>query len=261
LACDRPIHRSHQSRMIQGAPHAELVSRAIHQRRTSNPFHALCDACLHTIPWIHTIRCPVCGRAIGCPDCSRRGQDRTYFLQNRSAVAYSPQMREWLAAYKYWGDERFLHLLGSMLLSAYYQVCSERHGGGAPARFDCITYVPVSPSRLQERGFNQAEQFAHILHRYTGVPVIPLLQRNRHTVKQSMKSRMDRIEDMKDVFLLSPQFSPDLRLLSSGTIRILLIDDVYTTGSTVNACAKALHGLSNHLEASIYITSLTWARS
>ncbi|WP_152396363.1 ComF family protein [Paenibacillus guangzhouensis] len=166
-----------------------------------------------------------------------------------------------MATYKYRGDERYLHLLGSMLLSAYYQLCSERYGSGAPARFDCITYVPVSPSRLQERGFNQAEQFARILHMFTGIPVLPLLQRNRHTLKQSMKSRGDRIEDMKDVFSLSSQLSPDLRFLSSKPIRILLIDDVYTTGSTVNACAKALGGLPNHLETSICISSLTWARS
>ncbi|WP_211220727.1 ComF family protein [Paenibacillus terrigena] len=269
LSCHRAIHRSNNHNAVLGIPHTDAMVRAL--RRSTNPFHDLCDTCLHSMPWIRSIRCPVCGRATGCPDCSRRGKDHTYFQQNRSAVAYSPQMRDWLAAYKYRGDERYLPLLGSMLLTAYYQLCGEQTRDNMPVKYDCITYVPVSPSRLQERGFNQAEQFARTLHAYTGIPVIALLQRNRHTVKQSMKSRGDRIEDMKDVFSLhidsrQQLFSKlNLNHMTAQTqlrpIRILLIDDVYTTGSTVNACAKSLSELSNDLNTSILISSLTWARS
>ncbi|MEC0258330.1 ComF family protein [Paenibacillus lautus] len=140
-----------------------------------------------------------------------------------------------------------------------------------------ITSVPVSEERLQERGFNQAEVLAHGLAHRIKVPCVRLLERNRHTDKQSFKSRMDRLKDMDGVFG-ALQAVPDVlwsisRLAAEhtrsqveispiiGPFRILLIDDIYTTGSTINACAQVLRGYESFLEMPIEIYSLTWARS
>ncbi|WP_144027431.1 ComF family protein [Paenibacillus selenitireducens] len=156
-----------------------------------------------------------------------------------------------------------------MALFAYHQVLLQQLMYKQSPRIDLITYVPVSETRLQERGFNQAEQLARIVAQYAHVPVQSLLQRNRHTIKQSMKSRGNRIEDMKDVFSAVNNANHQLQSLfkirnpnnpDSQTLRILLVDDVYTTGSTINACA---HQLKKSIDPvhKLEIYSLTWARS
>ncbi|MFC4777823.1 ComF family protein [Paenibacillus sp. GCM10023252] len=136
----------------------------------------------------------------------------------------------------------------------------------APSPFHAITYVPVSPYREEERGFNQAERLAARLSTASGVPLMNLLERSRHTEKQSFKSRSERIRDMRGLFkarqidleqwLSSPSSQPSEPNLSQ--LRILLIDDIYTTGSTVNACAEALHQAAGLVKLEVY--SLTWAR-
>ncbi|WP_438435063.1 ComF family protein [Gorillibacterium sp. sgz500922] len=224
-----------------------------------NPL-GLCAACFQAIPWITEIRCPVCGRPEDCPDCLR-GHRRDYQL-SRSAVRYNPLMKEWLARYKYRGDERFARLLGTMLHHAYALIAE-----GSAARkdrpFDGVTFVPVSRERLLERGFNQAERMAHELARLTGLSVYPLLLRTHSTVKQSLKSRSQRFLDLRDAFApneaeivrLEAAFALTSSAFSPAGPRLLLVDDVYTTGSTMQQCSSVLR---TRLGAEV--CGLTWAR-
>jgi competence protein ComFC len=156
-------------------------------------------------------------------------------------------MREWLALWKYRGDERLQSVLSGMLVHPYSLY---REQG---ITFDGITYVPVSSTRFEERGFNQAEELAKGLGQRVGLPVIPMLNRVLHTSKQSVKSRLERITDLHTAF----QMQPDITIVkATGNLRcILLVDDVYTTGSTLNQCAKTL---TNDNQLDIY--GLTWAR-
>lgn len=206
---------------------------------------------------------------------------------NRSAVTYDAQMREWLAQYKYRGDERYAPLLVEMMLRAYTMFHREanvrmfdprlRNARSVPWSIYAVTSVPVSDERLQERGFNQAEVLAQGLALRIKAPCVRLLERNRHTDKQSFKSRMDRLKDMEGVFGAlqhAPEMlwsisrraaantgSPEGILRIKGPLRILLVDDIYTTGSTINACAQVLRGYEPFLGMPIEIYSLTWARS
>ncbi|CAM2934010.1 ComF family protein [Paenibacillus sediminis] len=230
---------------------------------------AICEECTRTIPWIAKPRCGVCGRHIGCPDCTRPAAAQRAIVCNRSSVAYNAQMREWLAQYKYRGNERYAELLAKMLERAYTGMKREFTNTHFKWKIDFITFVPVSQVRLSERGFNQAEMLGSILSRKQRIPLIPLLERRRHTVKQSFKSRHERIQDMQGIFQLHSsavqRMKDVLNSYSSSTsplpLRILLVDDIYTTGSTVNACAHILKeaGLSLNMPLEVYC--LTWARS
>jgi ComF family protein len=170
---------------------------------------------------------------------------------NRSAVQYSRQMKEWLSAYKYQGHERLHTILALMLEYAYLQLVQALSPDGRPFR-PLITSVPISDLRMQERGFNQAERLAESLAARHRLPYVRLLRRIRHTSRQSLKSRQERIMDLRGAFAVIREAIPDAGACPSD---IVIIDDVYTTGSTLHECARVLH---TEIQASIY--SLTWAR-
>jgi competence protein ComFC len=213
-----------------------------------------CDPCFQSIPWVVQVHCPICGRYEACSDCIRR--EVTHFIKSRSSVRYDDAMKELLARYKYRGDERLQQAMGSMLSHAF-RLLQESQGDvhvqrNAVERI--LTFVPVSERRLLERGFNQAEQMAHELGKMVRLPVIPLLQRTRHTEKQSFKSRNERLGDLQHVFEIHEAglVQADLK---AKQVQIYLIDDVYTTGSTMNQCARVI---KDHMAVEVF--GLTWAR-
>ncbi|UQZ84401.1 DNA utilization protein GntX [Paenibacillus konkukensis] len=217
---------------------------------------ALCDGCAAAVPWILQVQCSRCGRPEVCTDCSRRMD--TYFVQNRSAVSYSPLMKEWLAMYKYRGHEKLRELLGRMLLHAYHlHKTAAFPGSPSKGARELITYVPLSGERRLERGFNQAQQLAEDLGGSLSIPVIPLLVRVRHTAKQSFKTRGDRLDDLQGVFALLPESQKALQdLLHFSDITLYIVDDVYTTGSTLNECARTVKAeLPN-----VAVYGIGWAR-
>lgn len=216
---------------------------------------ALCKNCQGDIPWMACIYCPVCGRGERCGDCERR-RERSFII-NRSAVAYNSEMKDWLALYKYRGHERLAPILGEMLLPACQLLA--RHA--ACRYWDAITYVPISSERAEERGFNQAEELAQSIAVHYGMKAEPLLVRRRHAGKMSFKSRAERLRETDSLF--EALVNPGRRLYNNALkqrrkMNLLLIDDIYTTGSTVESCAKALQrGCGD--TANIFVA--TWARS
>ena len=100
---------------------------------------------------------------------------------------------------------------------------------------DVISFVPIHPSRLKERGFNQSAQMAKALAALTKIPFAPLLQRTQNTPNQaSISDRAVRLQNLQTSFALKKH--KPLSLPKS----VLLIDDVATTGTTLNECAKIL---------------------
>lgn len=166
-------------------------------------------------------------------------------------------------------------------------------------RPDAVTYVPVSNERLAERGFNQAERLAAGLAAAVRLPVVDLLQRRINTTKQSFKTRGERIQTMHDAFALQQggmeimfqlyESNPDLAhkdthsqptinsyAIGEGVtshfrpapqswqvapLRLLLIDDIYTTGSTLDACGQVILNAGSSINLPIEIYTLTLARS
>ncbi|MGR7947119.1 ComF family protein [Paenibacillus sp. M.A.Huq-81] len=226
---------------------------------------------------------------------------RRSFLYNRSAVAYDSVMREWLAQYKYRGNERLAPLLAEMLLPALVKLAGEAkrrlEGPCHPLpgkstvsgqtfsklsllrnhendnlwqSWDAITYVPISAERAEERGFNQAEQMAVHLSSTLRIPLYELLIRPKHSGKMSFKSRAERIRGSQSLFeanaiavcsllgtssIGSHVHQPSLK---QAPLNIVLVDDIYTTGSTAQSCASAL---KNSIVRPINVYVLTWARS
>ena len=100
---------------------------------------------------------------------------------------------------------------------------------------ECIVPVPLHPSRLRTRGFNQAELLAAVLGQEAGLPVRRLLKKTRKTRDQKSLGRMERRKNLRNAFAV------DLEELGENIPKsVLLVDDVSTTGSTLTACAFAL---------------------
>ncbi|HZG87383.1 ComF family protein [Paenibacillus sp.] len=218
----------------------------------------LCGACASGIPWIARPLCPACGRAEACGDCARRAV--SHIVANRAAVRYTPMMKEMLARYKYRGSERLAPLFGDMACAAYERLSSDAWRSETPPRARAaLTFVPLSERRLEERGFNQAEAMAAYVGRRFRAPVLPLLSRTRHTEKQSYKTRRERLESLDRAFALRDDGAAELeRLLRSGPVRLVIVDDVYTTGSTMQRCGATVAERFGSNGLSIY--GLTWAR-
>ncbi|MCR2806741.1 ComF family protein [Paenibacillus soyae] len=249
--------------------------------------HSLCISCRSSIPWLERILCPICGRGIHCEDCGRR--PNRHFVLNRSAVTYDPVMRSWLALYKYRGLERLAPLLAEMLVPPFLKLTEElakaapaapslpRNAGIHPFRialhnrslknqpangiWDAVAFVPISAERAEERGFNQAAELARYLSRRYGIPSYDLLVRAHHSEKMSFKSRAERMRVAKSLFEVNESSLKELEALhadASRELRVLLIDDIYTTGSTVEACSEVL---LRHACQPLKVYVLTWSRS
>ena len=145
-----------------------------------------------------------------------------------SPFLYVGPCRELILALKYRARLSLVPFLAGRMAEA----AAIRRAGAEPA--DWVVPVPLHAARLRERGFNQAERLARGISGRLRLPCRDdLLVRCRPTRPQADLTKAERIRNVRGAFDLSPD--PDLR----GK-RILLVDDVMTTGSTVSACAALL---------------------
>jgi predicted amidophosphoribosyltransferase len=151
-----------------------------------------------------------------CRECSGR---RLGFTTARAAVAYAGAARALVAAWKEHGLRRAAPLAAELVTEVVAR----------PAA-DVITYIPADPERLLRRGYHPAERLAGSLGDLWGIEVTSLLVRTGSRERQAALSRTERLRNTRDAFLAVAAAPP----------RVLLVDDVYTTGATAAAGATAL---------------------
>jgi ComF family protein len=139
------------------------------------------------------------------------------------------EVRELMHRFKY-GKQRYLRrLLGGWLAEA---LDDDRLADIEP---DVLVPVPLHPAREREREFNQAEELARWVTRLRGVPTARLLRRRRYTVTQTRFDREQRMRNLREAF----EVRQNARVAGQ---HILLVDDILTTGSTLDECARVLVG-------------------
>jgi len=102
--------------------------------------------------------------------------------------------------------------------------------------FDIIVFIPLHWTRYAARGFNQAQIIAEHLAKKTGKPVIPFLIRSKKTKFQASLSVDERDANVQDAFRIDKKYAHEI----TGK-KILLVDDLFTTGSTIKSAAHALY--------------------
>jgi competence protein ComFC len=192
----------------------------------------LCDQCAMKVTRIVAPFCQKCSEpfegsitsAFSCANCAHRA---IYFEAAVAAYRGRGIVRQIVHEFKYGRQLHLRHLLARWLRAA---LDDERLSGH---QFDVIVPVPLHPTRQRERGFNQAGLLGELLSAQTSIPVKPLLERTRYTTTQTALDRSERMENLHNAFRLRK--NADVR-----SLRVLLVDDILTTGSTLNECARIL---------------------
>jgi len=186
----------------------------------------LCDVCLGSIQFNTGRVCESCGRMILSgvyPICGNCKTLDRYYDRGISVVTYDEYIKKLIFNFKY-HDKRYLaHTMASYILKKVIELELE-------IDFDCIVPVPLHETRFKSRGFNQAELISDFLSEMTGLKVDTSLKRIKNTKALNKLSSEERHDILLDAFELTEPIKKN----------IILVDDIFTTGATVNACALKL---------------------
>lgn len=207
--------------------------------------YSLCDSCIEKFMWIKGKHCEKCGKVLEenytkdlCPDCLQRDH---YFDKGYTCAGYGLYERSLIVDFKK-GDKSYIGIILGEIL--YDRIVIEN------LSIDVIISVPIHKDKLKERGYNQAGIMAEELARRLGICYRDdMLLRNKKTVPMKRLGAMDRMANLSGAFEVNPKVSMDI----AGK-NFLIVDDIYTTGATLDHCSKILK--ENHAKK-VYI--LTFA--
>ncbi len=178
-------------------------------------------------PFCRTCSEPFSGAISGTFSCANCAHRNLFFESAVAAYRSRGVVRRVMHDFKYGHHTHLRHPVGQWLDKAFED---ERLQGG---RFDLLVPVPLHPARQRERGFNQAALLAELVSVSRQIPCRKVLERVRYTTTQTAFDRTERMENLHDAFRLRKN-------MNVRDLRVLLIDDVLTTGATLSECARVL---------------------
>lgn len=202
-------------------------------------FEYLCADCAEALFVVEEPACRTCGHpffgvlagARSCPHCVELDPE---FEAGKTLFLAKGPGRSILHELKYRSG---FYVLGDLRILVESHASFPAYIGQAR-----LVPVPLHPAKLRERGYNQSERIARLLCAASGGKAVvdPVLERRRYTRTQTRLSRKERHRNVKNAFALSPQaiVYPD--------DNYIVIDDVFTTGSTLNACCRELRKAGVH---------------
>ena len=189
----------------------------------------ICPECLMRISVISPPYCMKCSKPLEddlqelCQDCERKNH---VFTRGVGAFSYSKAMKKSMYGFKYNNRREY---------GKYYaDVIWEKYGSTIMSwNADALVPVPLHRARLRKRGYNQAQVLAKEIEKLSGVKVVDnVLIRTKNTKPQKELTDKERNNNIESAFQMSTN---DLKYN-----KVILVDDIYTTGATINECAKAL---------------------
>jgi len=191
-----------------------------------------CPSCLSEIRFFSSPRCPRCGIGFSSAAerdhlCSRCLAGEWSFTAARAVGPYEGRIVEAVSRFKFGGVARLAGPLGTLLV--------EHVDPAFPfSDLDLVVPVPLHPRRLRERGFNQSLLLARQVSKRQSIPLdFTSLQRVRQTAPQTRLSGPERRKNVRGAFRVT---APE----SVAGRRVLLVDDVFTTGATIQECTESL---------------------
>ena len=197
-----------------------------------------CSSCLSEALISQSITCSTCGRPIDVTDeqhklyfgkCKQCQENYYYFKKHQAFTLYESGAKRMLLALKYKRETQHLSVIVSGLEHAAESI-------GPEDLFDMIVPVPIHKRRERIRGFNQAELFTREMAKRMAIPSVAVLERIKTTKKLKNLDKTSRKLALKNAIIVK---NDDYNKVANK--RILLVDDIFTTGETLNVCAKALY--------------------
>ena len=188
----------------------------------------MCDRCIKELPRNNGKLCIRCGEqilntsAIVCLNCK---SSAPAFTQAFAPLLYKPPVSNLIRGLKYDNKRYLAEALGGFILTSYIE---------NNLSCDFVVPVPLHLDRQRERGYNQSELLCGKLAEVIKLPIrTDIMERTKNTLSQADLEKQDRIKNVEEAFKV-------VNKKACKNAIILLVDDVYTTGSTLNACAKSL---------------------
>ena len=198
-----------------------------------DPVPFFCQRCWNHITPILSPVCPRCAHPFPSPHalshspehvCGACRKRPPAYTRARTPYAYQSPLKEAIGLLKYRGKTQLAPSLARLIAQTT----------PAPTNVDAIIAVPLHPDRLREREFNQALLLAFHLGKQWNLPVLTgVLRRTKPTPPQTSLSRRERLKNLRNGFAVTTPSAIEGKTA-------LVVDDVFTTGTTVNECAKAL---------------------
>ena len=198
--------------------------------------HSLCSDCWSKITFISDPLCSICGVPfpVALEDehiCYICAENKPIYTMARAVVRFNDTTAQLIHNFKYYDRMDYAVLMASLMC---------KYHDAQLYNAQVITAVPMHPKRLRERQYNQSGLLAKHIAGIIGVRFVPdLLIKTKHTPSQSGLTAEARKENIKDTFIMNPKFK--LR-----NQRIIMVDDVITTGATMNECARVLASNGNN---------------
>lgn len=194
----------------------------------------VCDNCLDYLPLVNPPVCQHCGRPVKkgplCHLCKKEGR----LDHGRAWMVFIPPSDRLIHHYKYRKKTKLAHLFGRAMASLIHADHILKHA-------DVITPVPLFWWKRLRRGYNQAALLSRIISEETGIRAQDILKRVKNTKTQTRLSESEREKNVMNAFTLHTN--------SIKNQNVILIDDVLTTGATMNECARVL---KEHGAAEVY---------
>ena len=183
-----------------------------------------CVLCHDFLERNHTDFCPACREALGKQKLKVRKAE--FFTLCIAPFSYEGKVRESMLRYKFGGLQVYCHAYGRLLAPVILRELADS--------YDLISWAPLSRDRLRRRGYDQAKLLARAVGRELRKPVVPLLKKRRKTKAQSgIANAAERRANISGAYSLRKHADVAGR-------RVLLIDDIYTTGATLSECSRIL---------------------
>lgn len=189
----------------------------------------VCEPCSKKLPYIEEPACKKCGKQLEnerqeyCGDCT--GKVHRY-CQGKAVFSYRAGMKLSMYRFKYSNKREYADFFAEEAVKKYGRWLKKRE-------IEVIVPVPMYPAKKRSRGYNQAEVFGEALGRKTGIAVDKyLVKRVKNTIPQKALNDRQRKDNLKGAF--------QVRANIVKYTKIVLVDDIYTTGATVDAIAEAL---------------------
>ena len=191
---------------------------------------AVCDICLHKLQTLLTEKCRTCGRTASKCECPKP-QNLKFLFFYGSAVS-----KRIIYLLKSSADRRDTDRLISLLITS---------SGLKANRYDAVTFVPRRPRAVRRYGYDQAKLIAASLAKALGLPLVTALTRSGKR-EQKLLSAAARRKNILNLYAAKTDIAEELKHK-----RYLLVDDVSTTGATLEACAKILRdsGIATQITA------------